>query len=347
MPPFAQLGNIVAFLRSEIPAQDISANPVVAHPHNTSRLVPERLPAAEVKALSQLDPWKSVLATAEEWAGIAAAIGLSVYFPNLVVYVIVVMFIAARQHALMILGHDCSHYRYLRSRALNDLFGNVFLMWPTFASIEGFRKFHSTHHQYTNLPPDGNRHIWHTHNAQGELEPEWVYPKTKLGLALVLLRRAAFVTGIIWIFRGLLGSSLVPSPPWMVAARIAFYSSVAALLTYLGAWGGFVWYWLVPYCTWHIAIQYARLICEHSAVESDEEEYSITRTTIPTWLESVFILPRNVGFHLEHHWYPSVPFYRLPELHRLLMAREGFKTHAVIGRSVAASLSECIRPQGA
>ena len=39
MPPFAQLGNIVAFLRSEIPAQDISANPVVAHPHNTSRLV--------------------------------------------------------------------------------------------------------------------------------------------------------------------------------------------------------------------------------------------------------------------------------------------------------------------
>jgi fatty acid desaturase len=61
----------------------------------------------------------------------------------------------------------------------------------------------------------------------------------------------------------------------------------------------------------------------------------------------VFVLPRNVGFHLEHHWYPSVPFYRLPELHRLLMAREGFKQHAVIGRSLTASLSECVRPQGA
>src|SRR6185295_1391819 len=138
------------------------------------------------------------------------------------------------------------------------------LMWPTFASVEGFRKFHGTHHQFTNLPGDGNRHIWYTHDAMGELEPGWVFPKTRLGLALVLLRRAFFFTGM---------------------------------------------YWLVPFCTWQILVQYVRIICEHSAVESDEEEYSITRTTIPTWLESIFILPRNVGYHLEHHWYPSVPFY--------------------------------------
>jgi fatty acid desaturase len=97
-------------------------------------------------------------------------------------------------------------------------------------------------------------------------------------------------------------------------------------------------YWIVPYCTWHIAIQYPRIICEHSAVESDEAEYAITRTTIPTWLESIFILPCNVGYHIEHHWYPSVPFYRLPDLHQQLMAREGFQRHAVVRRSVFASL---------
>jgi fatty acid desaturase len=79
-------------------------------------------------------------------------------------------------------------------------------------------------------------------------------------------------------------------------------------------------------------------------VVSEEAEYSITRTTIPTWLESMFVLPHNVGFHLEHHWYPSVPFYRLPELHQQLMAREGFRTHAVVRRSVLTSLGECVRP---
>ena len=131
------------------------------------------------------------------------------------------MVIGSRQHALLILGHDASHYRYLPTRWQNDLFANLFLMWPTFASVEGFRKFHGTHHQYTNLPGDGNRHIWYTHDAAGELEPGWVFPKTRLGLALVLLRRAFFLTGMFWIVRGLVGSSLVPSPHWMVASRLA------------------------------------------------------------------------------------------------------------------------------
>jgi fatty acid desaturase len=340
----AQIDRIVAFLRAENPLQDISTNPVVAHPHNTSRTIPERLAPAQVKELSVLQPGRALLATAEEWAGIAAAIALCVYFWHPLLYVVAVMFIGARQHALLILGHDASHYRYLKTRWQNDLFGNLFLMWPTFASVEAFRKFHGTHHQYTGLPNDGNRQLWHTPNAEGELEPEWEFPKTRAGLVLMVLRRAAFLTGISWIVRGLVGASIIPSPRWMVAARIAFYASVAGALTMLGLWAEPVWYWLVPFCTWHIAAQYMRLICEHSAIESDEDEYRVTRTTLPTWLEAVFVLPRNVGYHLEHHWYPSVPFYRLPELHRLLAEREGFRSHAVVRRSLITSLGECIRP---
>jgi fatty acid desaturase len=344
MPDFARISRIIAFLRAEIPTDDISANPVVKHPHNTSRVIPERLPPEKIKELSVLEPGKALAATAEEWGAIAVAIALCTFFWHPVIYAIAVIVIGARQHALLIMGHDASHYRYLPTRWQNELFANLFLMWPTFASIEGFRKFHSTHHQYTNLPDDGNRHIWYTHDAAGDLAPDWQFPKTRTALALLLLRRAAFVTGLLWIVRGLVGSTLIPSPAWMRAARFGFYATIAAALTYFGWWYAFLLYWIVPYCTWHIAAQYIRLICEHSAVESEEEEYSITRTTIPTWLESMLILPRNVGYHLEHHWYPSVPFYRLPELHRALMERQGFRRHAVVRRSVLISLGECIRP---
>jgi fatty acid desaturase len=335
---------VLAFLRSEIPTDDISPNPVVAHPHNTSRPIPERLPSDKIKQLSVLQPAKALIATAEEWGAIAVAIALCSYYWHPALYVIAVMVIGSRQHALLVLGHDATHYRYQRTRWRNDLFGNLLLMWPTFASVEGFRKYHGTHHQYTNLPNDGNRQLWHTHNATGEFAPEWVFPKTRRGLALMILRRAAFLTGISWVIRGLVGPSFIPQPRWMRGARLAFYTSVAGVLTYFGAWLGFVWYWLVPFCTWHIAAQYIRLICEHSAVAADEDDYRITRTTLPTCLEAVFILPRNIGFHIEHHWYPSVPFYRLPELHRLLMAREGFLGHAVVRRSVVTSLGECIKP---
>jgi fatty acid desaturase len=277
-------------------------------------------------------------------SSIAVAIALCISFWHPFLYVIAVMFIGARQHALIIMGHDASHYRYLPKRWQNEFFANLFLMWPVFASVEGFRKFHSTHHQYTNLPQDGNRHIWFTHDAAGELAPDWVFPKTRAGFALLLLRRAFFLTGLFWIVRGLVGSSLIPSPHWMVAARILFYLSVVGAFTSFGLWYAFLQYWIVPYCTWHIAIQYARIICEHSAVESEEEEYGITRTTIPTLLESIFILPCNVGYHIEHHWYPSVPFYRLPDLHERLVARESFQQHAVIRRSVFASLGDCVSP---
>jgi fatty acid desaturase len=216
MAHFAKVNGVIAFLRSETPAEDISANPLVIHPHNTSRSIRERLPAATVRELSALEPARALAATAGEWVSIAAAIALCSFFWHPVLYAIAVMLIGARQHALIILGHDASHFRYLPKRWQNELFGNLFLMWPVFASIEGFRKFHSTHHQYTNLPNDGNRHIWYTHDAAGELEPDWVFPKTRAGLALLLLRRAMFLTGMFWIVRGLVGSSLIPSPYWMV-----------------------------------------------------------------------------------------------------------------------------------
>jgi fatty acid desaturase len=347
MPRFAELSKVLDFLRAEIPVEDISVRPVVRHPHNTSRSIPERLPPAKVKELSVLQPSRALAATTGEWIAIAAAIALCSYFWHPAVYLVAVMVIGSRQHALIIIGHDASHYRYLPTRWQNDLCANLFLMWPVFASVEGFRKFHATHHQYTGLPGDGNRHIWYTHDPAGELEPSWVFPKTRTGLALVLLRRALFLTGMFWIVRGLVGSSFIPSPPWMVAARIAFYGAAVVLLTVFGGWTAFLLYWLIPYCTWHIVAQYVRLICEHSAVESEEEEYAITRTTIPTWLESMFILPCNVGYHIEHHWYPSIPFYRLPELHQALMERQGFQDHAVVKRSVLASLGECVKAQSA
>ena len=220
MPPFGQINKAIAYLRSEIPSEDVSKNPIVQHPHNTTRAIPERLPAATIKELSALEPAKAIAATAEEWAAIISAIALCSFFWHPALYLIAVVVIGSRQHALLILGHDASHYRYLPTRWQNDLVANVFLMWPTFASVEGFRKFHSTHHQYTNLPNDGNRHIWYTHDAMGELEPGWRFPKTRLGLALVLLRRAFFVTGMFWIVRGLVGASLIPSPHWMIAAKI-------------------------------------------------------------------------------------------------------------------------------
>ena len=104
----------------------------------------------------------------------------------------------------------------------------------------------------------------------------------------------------------------------------------------------FFLYWIVPYCTSHIGLQYIRLTCEHSAVHSDDPDYGLTRTTMPRRWERVLVLPRNIHYHIEHHWYPSVPYYNLPALHEQLMAQPGFRRSAVVTRSVLASLLQCV-----
>jgi fatty acid desaturase len=315
-----------------------------SHPHDSRRPIPERVDAQTLRELSQVDPAAALIASLEEWAAIILVIALNVWAQSIWLYLLSVLFIGARQHALGVIAHDASHYRYLPNHSRNDLIANLLLSWPVFASVEGFRRFHGPHHQHTNLEGDGNRLLWKTHDERGALAPEWVYPKSMGGLVAVLVRRGAFVTGVRWILRGIVGPFIVKPRMPLLGVRVLFFAGFAAALTLFQVWDAFFWYWIVPFCTWHITIQYMRLICEHSAIECDEPEYQVTRTTIPTWLESVFILPRNVGYHIEHHWYPSVPFYRLPELHRYLMSREGFSAHANIKRSVFDSLRECIRP---
>jgi fatty acid desaturase len=72
----------------------------------------------------------------------------------------------------------------------------------------------------------------------------------------------------------------------------------------------FAIYWLVPIATWLSMILRIRSIAEHYALPHDHV-WMETRTVIPNLLEALFIAPKNIAYHIEHHQYPSVPFYRL------------------------------------
>jgi fatty acid desaturase len=323
-------------------AADASESPgtETAHPHDAASPVPDRLDPAELRALSALSPARALGAIAVEWLGIGLTIAGASRVDAWPVTILAIVLIGARQHALTVISHDASHFRLLPSRSLNDWVGNLFLAWPTFISVQGFRHYHGPHHRFLNEPGDGNRELWHTHDRDGRLVPEWRYPKTRLGLAWKILRRVGSLTGVFWMLRGLVGGFLfgVSVPAQIV--RVLLWAALFVVLSWTHTWRGFLLYWVVPYCTWHVAAQYMRLVCEHSAVRSSEPRYAQTRSTIPGWLGRLLLLPRNIGYHLEHHFYPSVPFYRLPALHARLLLQPGFVKHASVNHSVWASLRE-------
>jgi fatty acid desaturase len=86
-----------------------------------------------------------------------------------------------------------------------------------------------------------------------------------------------------------------------------------------------------------------RSIAEHFAIECEHGAYGQVRTTYAGLLVRLFVAPKNVNYHIEHHFFPSVPFYRLPKLHSLLMASEEFAGTAHITQSYSKMLLECLR----
>jgi fatty acid desaturase len=316
---------------------------LAAHPHDLAAGIPDRLPAERVRELSRIEPLRAISAIAAEWALIAACIALNLRFPNPFLYAVSVAFLGARQHALSVIGHDAVHYRLLPGRRANEWVADLFLWWPIFAANQGFRRFHGDHHRFLGAANDGNRKLWRTHAEGGALRREWVYPKSRAALAAKLLWRGCGVTGIGYTLMGLF-SVFTFAKPGYALLRTAFFAAIAAAITLTGAWRPFLLYWMVPFWTWNIFSHYVRLVCEHSAVPASAPFYEHTRTTIPSFFDRWFLVPRNISYHCEHHAYPSVPFYNLPALHAELAALPGFRDNAVICHSVRAALHQCVRP---
>jgi len=327
---------------AEKPREDIE------HPHAYVEKLPDRPPIHVIRDLSRLNEFRAGLAIVVEWVGIAAAVALCERFWSLPLYLCAVVFIGARQHALLVLGHEASHFTLFKKKRWNDWVADLVLYWPTFLSVGVFRYFHQDHHRYLGTEKDKNRELWHTHTYEGVLAKDWEFPKSMAGLLLLLLRKLALVEGIGWITKGTLSMFARPEyrkKSWLyAAARSGYYASIGLLLWRLNLATDFLLYWIIPYCTWHIVIQYVRIICEHSAIPTSTPPYHLTRTTLPSLWERILILPRNIGYHHEHHWYPSVPFYHLPRLHTVLTTGTKFGQCGVISRGVMSALRQCISP---
>jgi fatty acid desaturase len=320
----------------------------VQHPDDSEEPLPDRLPPEMLRSLSHIEPVRALGPIAAEWLMIAGAIAVSELWRNPVLYVLVLMFIAARQHALLIIGHDASHFTLLPDRRWNDWIADLILFWPGFLSVGTYRFFHRDHHRYLATERDGNRVLWRTHDAAGVQTREWTYPKSRAALAATLFGKLCLLRGCLWVVKGTLAMLARPefrrSSWWYVLARTSYYAAIAALLTGLGLGQDFLLYWLLPSCSWHVVIAHVRVICEHSAVASTATPYHLTRTTLPRWWERLLVLPRNIGYHHEHHWYPGVPFYHLPALHALLVRETRFGSTGEIQPSMMAALRACTRP---
>ncbi|WVT73855.1 fatty acid desaturase family protein [Sinorhizobium chiapasense] len=298
-----------------------------------------RIDPRELKRLSVLEPRKALGAIAFDWAMIAAAIAVSEYAGNPLVYLIAVVLIAGRMHALGCMIHEAAHYRIIRNRSLSDGMSDLLLAWPVLATVDGYRQNHLAHHQHANTDEDPD---WTAKLGM----PQFTFPqKLARGIAQLLGYLIAVNSLRDMLHMAKRMGKNDRSTLQYKLLRIGFYVSAAVVFTLLGIWREVALYWVVPFLTFFCLFLYIRSVAEHFGSMDYGDELTSSRTVYPHAWEKLFFAPHNINYHLEHHLYPGVPFYNLPELHAILMRNRTYADKAHITRGYTTGLpAECFAP---
>lgn len=291
---------------------------------------------AEVRELSKVSTFHSLLAILNHWIIVIAAASVAIWSGHWAVYLLAMIIIASRQHALGILVHDACHYRLFPNRIANDMITDILIAFHMGMSTSLYRKWHYPHHRYVNTERDPE--------FMGEKgDPDtWTWPNTKLHLLKMFLKDALGLnifkmTTIMGMWSPWTRLNIPSKDPSGIPVRekialVIFGVTGISTLIYFGLVVDYLLLWLLPSLTFlNIFFKY-RSFAEHKVV-GNENELNNTRTVISNWLESFWLAPCNVHYHIEHHLFPSVPFYNLPKLHRLLMEDPVFQKQAHLSKT--------------
>ncbi len=275
-----------------------------------------RLDVAIVRRLSQRSLLRSLSVIAFQWAVIVACITVAHHSASYLVLALALVVIASRQHALAVFAHEASHFNLCKSRTLNDVLGNLFCAFPLSLSVRRYRRNHLAHHRLLN----------------GHDDPDIVEntpPDTLLKLAGQILMDLCFLSlaknykrsrkfGVFAIFRE--KGEGWRTERWLYGALVA---TVVVSATVLHGWALLGLYWFAPQFSILQVLTRLRGYADHGGRLNEADDHDKSRTVEANLIEQFLFAPCSVNRHLEHHLYPSVPFYNLERLHQAMQQNEG------------------------
>jgi sphingolipid delta-4 desaturase len=199
---------------------------------------------------------------------------------------------AFADHALFVLIHECAHKLIFKNRAANKIAGMIANIPLIFPSSVSFETYHLKHHSFQGV-----------HELDGDLPNYWE----------AKLINHYFIGKIIWllfypifqVFRLSRLREIAPFDKWVALNWLIQIVSMTAIAWFLGP-QSFVYLVVSFFFSVGLHPLGARWIQEHYLTHGEQETYSYYGV-----LNQVAF---NVGFHNEHHDFPSVPWNRLPEI---------------------------------
>jgi beta-carotene hydroxylase len=238
------------------------------------------------------------------WAGLLV---LVIENQSSLPWLFILSFLIGNQlHTITVLQHECGHQSAYNSARANRWVGR-FLAWFIFMPFTTFTELHRFHHGFLGDPkkdPD-----------------EWFYER---GPVKLFMREGLFLPR--FIFLSLTRPHIKPSMRRTIVFEFAFnIVSYAALITFLVAieWTMvLIFGFLLPMLWLALVLNPISRGFEHYPLsllpENDPARRDLRHNTVTVTSPIMGFLWANITYHVEHHLFPRVPFYRLPALHRLL-----------------------------
>ena len=200
---------------------------------------------------------------------------------------------AFANHALFVMIHECSHNLLFKGKTLNYLASITANLPHILPSAISFTRYHRMHHVH-----QGN------HDLDADLPDFWearLFGNNFFSKALWLL-----LFPIFQVRRTFRLKNIKPVDGWIITNWVLQFAFDVAIWVFIG-----------PKALFFMLISFffsvglhplgARWIQEHYLVlDENQETYS--------YYGPLNIFAFNVGFHNEHHDFPSVPWNKLPEL---------------------------------
>jgi sphingolipid delta-4 desaturase len=200
---------------------------------------------------------------------------------------------AFADHALFVMIHECAHQLLFKNRAANRWAGMLANMPQIFPSSISFERYHIKHHSFQGV-----------HELDADLPNRWeakMINNSFLGKALWLLFYPLFQ-----IFRLSRLREIQTFDIWIVANLLVQVAFTAAIYYFMG-WHSLAYLLLSFSFSVGLHPLGARWIQEHYLTHSVEQEtYS--------YYGGLNTVAFNVGFHNEHHDFPSIPWNKLPQI---------------------------------
>lgn len=202
---------------------------------------------------------------------------------------------AFANHALFVLIHEASHNLIFKARWANKLAGIMCNFPMGFPSSESFQRYHLKHHIYQGV-----------YELDADLASVWetkLVRSSAIGKALWLL-----MYPVVQASRPFRLKEIRLFDGWIAINWICQIVFNVLVLWYLGP-KAMVYMLASLFFSVGLHILGARWIQEHYLVAPPQETYS--------YYGPLNLLALNVGYHNEHHDFPSVPWNKLPEIKRI------------------------------